>query len=90
MLYFHTITDDTTQGGGDSIGVATAPSPTGPWTFQDELLLTPDPEGWDSYTLWAPSVVRTEQGYFMYYSGLGPPPEWDRVIGLATSPDGLN
>lgn len=89
LLYFHTITGSSAEGEGDAVGVATAPAPTGPWTYHDELLLAPDPEGWDSYALWAPSVVRTDAGYFMYYSGLGPPPHWDRAIGLAISADGL-
>lgn len=90
LLYFHIVTASTAEGAGDSIGVASAPAPTGPWTIHDEILLAPDPNGWDSYALWAPSVVRTEAGYFMYYSGLGPPPEWDRAVGLATSPDGYH
>ncbi len=70
------------------LGRATAPGPDGPWTIDPEPILTPGPTGsWDAGGLQWPSVVRTDDGYLMYFTAL------DRrggqgSIGLATSPDG--
>jgi predicted GH43/DUF377 family glycosyl hydrolase len=72
-----------------SIGRATAPGPAGPWTVDPQPLLEGGPAGsWDAGGLTWPSVVRTPEGYALYYQaaerqrGLG-------AIGLATSLDGL-
>ena len=89
-LYFHVVADEQASGQGDSIGMATAPEPTGPWTVHPMLLLEPDPGGWDSYALWAPNVVKTDTGYHMYYTGIGDPPLPEIAIGLATSEDGVS
>lgn len=49
VLYF-TVTDTTLNPGGDSaIGVATAPSPAGPFTPVDEPIVAPQPKGPGDY-----------------------------------------
>jgi hypothetical protein len=85
MAYFHTVN----SGGLDTvIGRATAPAPQGPWTFDPEPLLEPGAaDAWDSRGLAWPSVVRTEEGYFMYYAGSDN--RGTTRVGLATSPDGI-
>jgi predicted GH43/DUF377 family glycosyl hydrolase len=71
------------------LGRATAPGPDGPWTVDPEPFLTPGPSGsFDAGGLQWPSVVRTDDGYLMYFTVI------DRrggqgSIGLATSPDGV-
>jgi len=71
-----------------AIGRATAPGPDGPWTVDPEPILSPGPNGsWDGGALAWPSVVRTKDGWVMYYTAserIGGP----GVIGAATSPDG--
>ncbi len=91
VLYFHTVPRTLGSRGG-SIGRATAPAPSGPWTVHPDPLLVRGPEGaWDAKGLSHPSVVATEDGYRMYYDGhvddVDDPP--DRRIGMATSPDGI-
>lgn len=86
VAYFHTINSKATETG--VIGRATAPSPSGPWTVDPEPVLQPGGEGeWDRHGLAWPSVVKTADGYFMYYGNV------DRLggtrIGMATSPDGI-
>jgi predicted GH43/DUF377 family glycosyl hydrolase len=89
VLYYYTLT-----GGGfdgrQTIGRATAPGPTGPWTSTAQPVLEPGPEGaWDSRQVSAPHVVRTDDGYVMYYDAAS---TGDAIwkIGRATSPDGVN
>jgi predicted GH43/DUF377 family glycosyl hydrolase len=70
------------------LGRATAPAPEGPWTIEPEPILEGGPEGsWDGGGLAWPSVVRTADGYAMYYTAFDRP-QGTGVIGLATSPDG--
>ena len=89
VLYFYTIDNPVgweaiTEG---SIGRATAPAPTGPWTADDKMVLTAGKQGtWDSLCVQNPSVVRTETEYVMYYTGYS---ERQAAIGMATSPDGI-
>jgi hypothetical protein len=75
--------------GANEIRRLTAPAPTGPWTAEDEpVLVRGEPDAWDGQTgVFAPDVLRTNDGYVMYYQGsyrfnLG-------MIGLATSPDNV-
>ena len=71
------------------LGRATAPGPDGPWTVDPEPVLQPGPTGaWDAGGLSWPSVVSTDVGWAIYYTGL------DRLfgkgsIGRATSADGV-
>ena len=89
VMYFYTVDnavswETMTEG---SIGRATAPAPTGPWTANDEMVLTAGKQdSWDSYCVQNPSVVRVEQGYVMYYTGYS---ERQAAIGMATSADGI-
>lgn len=78
-------------GPGQTIARATAPSPEGPWTSDDEPILTSGTDSeWDDGFIMPHTVLKTDDGYIMYYSGgteyLIPLP---RLIGMATSPDGL-
>lgn len=78
-------------GPGRFIGRATADSPEGPWQRDAEPLLTAGTdEEWDAGFIMPHSVIKTGEGYRMYYSGgeeyLVPLP---RRIGLALSEDGL-
>lgn len=87
VLYFYTWDEvrwPTSTGG---IGRATAPSPDGPWTADFDLVLAPGSEDeWDGMALRAPSVIRTDTGYVMFYSGHS---MRQAAIGMATSPDGI-
>jgi len=52
------------------------------------IALSPDPGAWDSMALWAPHVVRYENTYYMFYTGVdGFGPESKQRIGLAISND---
>lgn len=88
VMYFYTWEERSWPVASSSIGLATAPGPFGPWTPAEELILTPGSEGeWDDLAVRTPSVIRTDNGYEMYYGG------YQRAkssIGLATSADGLN
>jgi predicted GH43/DUF377 family glycosyl hydrolase len=70
------------------IGRAIGPGPDGPWTVDPEPILEPGATGdWDAGGLSWPSVVATDDGYAMYYTGLDRP-RGTGAIGLATSIDG--
>ncbi|MBI5671595.1 MAG: hypothetical protein HZC41_26685 [Chloroflexi bacterium] len=89
VLYFYTWESRSGGRSGGAIGRATAPSPVGPWTVDPEPILTPGSAGsWDALQVNAPSVVKTDEGYWMYFSGNrdGLPTS---KIGLATSEDGI-
>ncbi len=90
MLYFYTIDTGNFSGPG-KIGRATADSPFGPFVADPAPVLLPGPEGsWDEHAVLHPSVVKTEDGYAMYYDGNrgDSAVERDRQIGLAFSEDG--
>ncbi|QWF84648.1 family 43 glycosylhydrolase [Amycolatopsis sp. CA-230715] len=86
LLYF-TVTDTVLNPGGDSaIGVATAPTPLGPWTDSGAPVVPPRPNGTGGY-LWTfdPAMATGDDGtrwlyYGSYEGGLS-------VVPL--SPDGL-
>jgi predicted GH43/DUF377 family glycosyl hydrolase len=76
---------------GSSIGLTTAPEPTGPWT-PGQLVLNAGGNGeWDAGLVIPSRVIATEDGYIMYYTG-GPdqtePVRW--MCGMASSSDGIN
>jgi hypothetical protein len=57
------------------------------------LVLSPNPQGWDSYGLWAPHVVQTDSLYYMFYTGVtavASDPASVQRIGLAVSSDLAN
>ncbi len=91
MLYTYTL-DEGRDGAKGAIGRATAPGPAGPWTLDPGFVLTPGGEGaWDASRVTQPSVLRTDQGYLMFFAGADTDKLYaTRMIGLATSPDGLN
>ena len=76
LLYF-TVTDTTLNPGDDSaIGVATAPTPVGPWTPSDEPVIDPRPAPGDGF-LWTfdPAAFADIDGtsylyYGSYFGGL--------------------
>lgn len=79
-------------GPGLHIGRAAAASLNGPWERSAEAVLEAGQAGdWDEGFIMPHAVIKTEAGYVMYYSGGGefmlPLP---RLIGMATSPDGVH
>ena len=94
VVYMHVAFDVGGHGAHEfqySIRRATAPSPTGPWTFDDDPVLIPSDEGWDSKSVQYPSVVRLGDEWRMYYSGYAKSDseEGPSSIGVATSADGV-
>ena len=72
-----------------NIGRATAQSPTGPWTrSQEPVLTTGNPNEWDCTFIYSNSIVATDTGYLMFYTGGRS--ITDSKIGVATSPDEIN
>jgi predicted GH43/DUF377 family glycosyl hydrolase len=83
VLYFRTW-----ESGGtlarSSMGRATAPDPDGPWTPDPERVLQPGPQGsWDDVQAAPGSVLKTDDGYVMFYAGN------KKAVGMATSTDGI-
>ena len=71
------------------IARATATNPMGPWTVDPTPILEPGSAGeWDDLRVDAPSVVKTDNGYTMYYAGTNQ--AGDSMIGMATSTDGVH
>ena len=68
---YYTVTDTTLPGGGSAIGVATAPTPTGPWTHAGAPVVEPhgaDCCGPDSRRwVYDPDVLRTAGQDYIYY-----------------------
>jgi predicted GH43/DUF377 family glycosyl hydrolase len=72
---------------GQSIGRATAPSPTGPWTRSETPVLEAgSARRWDGAFVFPDAVIKTDGGYVMYYSANG---TGRGMVGRATSPDGI-
>lgn len=70
------------------LGRITGPGPDGPWRVDPEPILEAGQAGaWDAGGLSWPSVVKTDAGYSMYFTGLDRPLGMGS-IGLATSTDG--
>ena len=88
VMYFYTW--DSRSNPSDSvIGRATAPSPLGPWVADAEPVLKPGATGeWDDKQVLAPHVLKTDEGYTMYYSGVDT--SGTQMIGRATSRDGIH
>ena len=85
-VMYVTVTETIEGPGRSAIGAATAPTPTGPWTFADEPVVAPRPSG-DGGWLWTfdPALLSTPDGrnylyYGSYFGGI-----WVSEL----SPDGL-
>ena len=80
------------SGPGDFIGRANADGPEGPWTRLDTSVLSVGSPGeWDAGFIAPSSVLRTDSGYLMYYTGSNlefPAGAWQ--VGMATSPNGIS
>jgi predicted GH43/DUF377 family glycosyl hydrolase len=78
-------------GSGTAIGRATAPSPSGPWTREEEPVLTLGSfKEWDQPSIDIHSIIATEEGYVLYYAGGDLASLNGGGIGMATSPDGIH
>lgn len=85
---------------GSSIGLTTAPAPAGPWSQGQLVLKTGRTGEWDEGFVLPNSVIGTEDGYRMYYTGgINPERIYSRepdnevsgaMCGMATSTDGIN
>jgi predicted GH43/DUF377 family glycosyl hydrolase len=86
-MYLWAIRAPATRGG--DLYRATAGDPAGPWTLNPEPTLRRDVGGWDGAGLDFPSVVHTDDGYLMTYSGSSLAEPNQVSVGVATSPDGV-
>ena len=88
VLYFYAWNGRPGTTNAGTIGRATATNIDGPWAIEEEPILAPsNRDEWDGSQMTAPHVIRTDEGYRMYYSGTD---DRGRVsIGLATSEDGI-
>jgi len=67
---YYTVTDTTLPGGGSAIGVATAPTPLGPWTHAAAPVVEPhDADCCPGARRWVfdPEVIRTAGVDYVYY-----------------------
>ena len=90
VMYFSTERRSRGEPAG-AIARATANQPAGPWTPEDMPVLQPGRlNTWDEPVVSQPDVLKTDDGYVMYYTGLYyREANWTSSIGLATSPDGV-
>ena len=87
VLYFYTL-DSVNFPFSGVIGRATAASPNGPWIPDAEPVLMPgSAREWDSRNVAAPHVIKTADGYVMYYSGTDSTGKVQ--VGMAASSDGV-
>jgi len=87
VMYF-TVTDTAANPGGDpAIGVATAPTPAGPWTATDGPVVAPKPDGNGGYfgTI-DPAMLTAADGKRYLYSG----GFYGGISVTELSPDGLH
>jgi beta-xylosidase len=71
VMYF-TVTDTNANAGGDpAIGVATAPTPAGPWTATDGPVVAPRPDGNGGYlgTIDPAMLTAADGKRYLYYGG---------------------
>jgi predicted GH43/DUF377 family glycosyl hydrolase len=90
VLYLYTWGSDSNNNAPGTIGRATATEPTGPWTPDPEPILLPGSGGsWDAFGVAVPRVIKTDDGYVMYYTGYEGTGISGTRIGMATSDDGI-
>ncbi|MEU4642851.1 family 43 glycosylhydrolase [Micromonospora sp. NPDC023814] len=87
-VMYVTVTDTTVSpdGGDFAVGAATAPTPTGPWTFADKPVVAPRPGGGGGW-LWTidPSQFTDVDGrHYLYYGSY-----YGGISVTELSPDGL-
>lgn len=91
VLYFYTW-DSKSYPSSSVIGRATqcvAGHALTEWIVDAEPVLQPGTDGeWDEKQVLAPHVLKTDNGYLMYYSGVDS--SGIQMIGMATSADGVN
>ncbi|MFI6679719.1 family 43 glycosylhydrolase [Kribbella sp. NPDC050470] len=86
VMYF-TVTDTAANPGGDpAIGVATAPTPAGPWTATDGPVVTPKPDGNGGYfgTIDPALLTAADGKRYLYYGGF-----YGGISVTELTPDGL-
>ncbi|TCC56246.1 glycoside hydrolase family 43 [Kribbella pittospori] len=87
VMYF-TVTDTTANAGGDpAIGVATAPTPTGPWTATDGPVVAPRSDGNGGFlgTIDPALLTAADGKRYLYYGGFN-----GGISVTELSPDGLH
>ncbi|WP_026162732.1 family 43 glycosylhydrolase [Kribbella catacumbae] len=87
VMYF-TVTDTLANPGGDpGIGVATAPTPAGPWTATDSPVVAPKPDGNGGYfgTIDPAMLTAADGKRYMYSGGF-----YGGISVTELSPDGLH
>lgn len=88
VLYFYIFNRTSWPAVYGAIGRATADDPNGPWTPDPEPVLVAGAEGdFDVNGVLYPSVIATDEGYVMYYTGSDSRNR--ESIGMATSTDGI-
>jgi hypothetical protein len=88
IMYYNGLTAFNPSGG--SVGRATASDPCGPWTRTETPILSPGAPGdWDADFVTPSSVIPTDDGFVMYYSGSSNFFSADLETGRATSVDGI-
>ncbi len=91
VLYFYTWDTYDQNASPGAVGRATAPAPTGPWTPDPAPILNPGTKGsWDETRVDAPRIVKTDDGYRMYYTGYDHTGLTSGKIGMASSTDGIH
>lgn len=89
VMYFYTWDTNSYPISNSVIGRATATKPEGPWTAEAKPVLLNGSAGeWDENQVLAPHVIKTDDGYIMYYSGSDS--KGKQQVGMATSDDGIN
>jgi len=90
VLYFYMWNTRAGSRGEGQIGRATTNDPSGIWTVDPEPVLTAGSAGsWDEQQVNSPAVLKTADGYVMYYAGYDQAGNTSGKIGMATSEDGI-
>ncbi|GAB5493134.1 MAG: hypothetical protein Phog2KO_33490 [Phototrophicaceae bacterium] len=88
VLYFHNFNSSNWPRIRGTLGRATAPAPSGPWTIDEDLILVQGEDGsWDDASVAYASVTQVEDSFVMYY--VGGNSTGLESVGRATSEDGI-